>query len=588
LYKPAGTFLETLASKIRQGGYLMLRKKIQVIAVLLIGLCLVCSSVGAADWSPDADLVLYNGKILTVDKNFSTVEAVAIKNGIFIAAGSKNEALKYAGNQTRKIDLNGKTVIPGLIDSHNHMMRTGVSFLKDVQLYHCEAMSDVLEAIGQRARELGPGKWVVTSGQWHESQLREKRLPNREELDSVAPDNPVYVARGGHTTVVNSKAFEIAGITKETADPPGGEFKRDPVTGELTGLLFERPAQSMIQKHIPPTTYDEVIDGLRYVLRKYNEYGIVGVSEPGFYVGPSSFTPYYVLWKNNELTVRTRLMIRAWKPEDAKSATEYLHQGFGDDILKVSGIKMLLDGGVETALLNEPYEIVHGEQEKENYHGVQVISTENLKGVCKIAAENGWHVETHAVGDAAIDLLVNTYAEINRTIPIKDLRWTVMHIFLPTQDALDKMKECGIWCTAQDHPTYLGANQVKYWGQERGTYAIPLRKLVDEGFIVGGGSDSNVVNFDPYLSLWWMVTRKTVTAGTLGPDQKVSREEALRMYTINNAYFTFEEDVRGSIELGKWADLVVLDRDYMNCPEDEIREMRPVMTVVGGKIVYEK
>jgi len=564
----------------------MARKRMYLFFFTFVLACFAGSPLLAAAWNPDADAVLYNGKILTVDKNFSVVDSVAIKDGKFMAVGKKKEVIQYAGDHTRKIDLKGKTVIPGLIDSHNHMMRTGVSFLKDVQLNDCKTMDDVLQAIGKRAKELGPGKWVVTSGQWHESQLSEKRLPTRLELDSVTPDNPVYVARGGHTTVVNSKAFEIAGITKETPDPPGGEFKRDPVTGDLTGLLFERPAQGMILKHLPPTTYDEVLEGISFVMKKYNEYGITGVVEPGFYVGPSSFKPYFEIWKKGELTVRVRLLIRAWKPEDVRKCSTYLYQDFGDDMLKISGIKMLLDGGVETALLKEPYQIVHGEQEKEDYHGVQVLSTENLRGICRLAAENGWHVETHAVGDAAIELLVDTYAEVDRDIPIRDLRWTVMHIFLPTQRTIDKMKQIGIWCTTQDHPTYLGANQVKYWGEKRGAYAIPNRKLLDEGFIVGGGSDSNVVNFDPYLSLWWMVTRKTITAGTLGPDQRVSREEALRMYTMYSAHFSFEENIRGSIEPGKLADLVVLDRDYLTCPEDEIREMRPVATMLGGKFVY--
>ena len=564
----------------------MMRRRFSFFSVLALSAILVCP-LAATGLNQDADVVLYNGKILTVDKNRSIVDAVAVKGGKFVAVGEKKEVMKIVGESTKKIDLEGKTVIPGLIDTHNHMMQTGVSFLNNVQLVQCKTIDDVLQAIRNKARELGSGKWVVTSGQWHESQLKEKRLPTRLELDSVAPDNPVYVARGGHTTVVNSKAFEVAGITKETPDPKGGEFKRHPVTGELTGLLFEPPAQRMIQKHLPRASYQEVLEGVRYVMKKYNEYGIVGVSEPGVYVGEWSFSPYYDLWKKGEMTVRTRILIRAFKPDDVKSASEYLSQGFGDDMLKISGIKMLLDGGVETALLKEPYQIVLGEQEKEKYHGVQVLSTENLKGICRLAAEKGWHVETHAVGDAAIELLVDTYEEINREVPIKDLRWTVMHIFLPTQKAIEKMKACGIWCNVQDHPTYLGANQVKYWGEKRGAYAIPNRKLLDEGFLLGGGTDSNVVNFDPYLSLWWMVTRKTVTAGTLGPDQKVTREEALRMYTSYNAYFTFEEDVRGSIESGKWADLVVLDRDYLTCPEDEIKEIRPVKTMLGGKFVYE-
>jgi predicted amidohydrolase YtcJ len=387
--------------------------------------------------------------------------------------------------------------------------------------------------------------------------------------------------------VVNSKAFEIAGITKDTPDPPGGEFKRDRQSGQLTGLLFERPAQNMIRKFIPKTNHSEVIEGIKLAMKEYNSYGIVGVSEPGVYVGPSSYRPYYELWSKGELTVRVRLLLRATKPEQIENFSTHLYQGFGDDLLKISGIKMLLDGGVETAYLKEPYQIVHGEQEKENYHGVQVLSTEALTACCQQAAKFGWHLETHAVGDAAIELLVNTYDKVNQEIPIKDLRWAVMHIFLPTQQSIDKMKEIGISATVQDHPTYLGANQVKYWGEKRGGYAIPNRKLLDEGIMLGGGSDAPVVNYDPFLSLWWMVTRNTVTAGILGADQKITREEAIQLYTINNAYFTFEEKTRGSIEPGKLADLVILDKDILKCPADDIKNIRPLKTMMGGKFVFE-
>ena len=343
----------------------------------------------------------------------------------------------------------------------------------------------------------------------------------------------------------------------------------------------------MIRKFIPKTTHSEVIEGIKLVMKEYNSYGIVGVSEPGVYVGPSSYRPYYELWSNGDLTLRVRLLLRATKPEQIEDFSTHLYQGFGDDMLKISGIKMLLDGGVETAFLKEPYQIVHGEQEKEGYHGVQVLSTEALTACCQQAAKLGWHLETHAVGDAAIELLVDTYEKVNQDFPIKGLRWSVMHIFLPTQQSIDKMKEIGISATVQDHPTYLGANQVKYWGEKRGAYAIPNRKLLDEGIMLGGGSDAPVVNYDPFLSLWWMITRNTVTAGILGADQRITREEAIRLYTINSAYFTFEEETRGSIEPEKLADLVILDKDILACPADDIKNIRPLKTMMGGKFVFE-
>ena len=536
-----------------------------------------------------ADMILYNGKIITVNKNFSTVDSVAIKDGKFIAVGKKKEVMQLSGDKTKRLDLEGKTVIPGLYDSHNHMMLTAVSFLLYVDLSNCKTMDEVLNAIEERAKSLGPGKWVITSGQWHESQLKENRLPHLKELDSVSPDNPVFVARGGHTVVINTKALELAGITKNTPNPPGGEFKKDPVTGEPTGLIFDK-ARQMVEKVLLPVTYEQCMDALRLVMKKYNRYGITAVIEPGFYPGDTGFKPYYDLWSKGEISVRTRILIAAFKPQDVIEASKYLYRGFGDDKLRVIGIKSLVDGGIETSYLKDPYEIVPGEQEKQNYHGIQVVPQETLKEICRAAAENRWQMQVHVGGDAAIESLVDTYAEIDQEFPnsIKDLRWTVMHIMLPTQKAIDTMKKHGMIATAQDHPTYLGANQVKYWGKKRGSYAIPLRKLLDEGILVGGGTDSLVVNFNPFLSLWWMITRNTITAGILGPDQAITREEALKLYTINSAYCGFDENILGSIEVGKLADLVVLDKDILTCPKDDIRYIRPLKTMVGGKFVFEE
>jgi hypothetical protein len=380
-------------------------------------------------------------------------------------------------------------------------------------------------------------------------------------------------------------AFKLAGITKETPDPKGGEFKRDPKTGELTGLLFERPAQAMIQKVMPADTYRDKLEGLRTIMKEYNRYGITSVIEPGIFTNSEDLRAYMETWSKGELTVRTGLMVRATNPDHVKNCQFY--QGFGDEMLRISGIKMLMDGGVETALLKEPYWIVPGEQEKEGYFGVQVFPAQLFKEACLLAAKNGWHVETHGVGDKAIDIIVDTYEEVNREVPIKDLRWTVMHIFLPTQQAIEKMKRIGICATVQDHPTYLGVNQLKYWGEKRARYAIPIRKLIDEGILLGGGTDAPVVHYNPFLSIWWMVTRNTVTAGILGPEQKITRQEAIKLYTIGSAHFTFEEKIKGSIEPGKLADLVILDRDILSCPEDEIKDMKPVKTMVGGKFVFE-
>ena len=570
------------APRPRKEAKAMCKRLFVLAGLILLSLGFLPSSSSSA--GSDTEMILHNGKILTVDKAFTIVEAVGIRDGKILAVGRNDEIKRLAGEKTKVVDLQGKTVIPGLNDSHNHMLWAGTSF-KLVQLRECKSIEEVLSAVTERAKSLKPGEWVISSGQWHESQLKEKRLPTRVELDRAAPENPVYIARGGHTVVVNSMAFKLAGITKETPDPQGGEFKRDPKTGELTGLLFERPAQALIRKVMPTETYQEKLEGLRVIMREFNRYGITSVIEPGIFLNTDDLRAYMELWQKREMTVRTGLMVRATNPDQVKSCQ--FGQGFGDTMLRISGIKMMMDGGVETALMKEPYLIVHGEQEKEGYKGVQVIPSNVFKETCIAAARNGWHVETHGVGDQAVENIVNTYDEVNREIPIGHLRWTVMHIFLPSQESLDKMKKIGIAATVQDHPTYLGSNQLRYWGEKRAAYAIPVRKLLDEVIPLGGGTDAPVVHYDPFLSLWWMITRNTVTAGKLGPDQKITRQEAIRLYTIGSAYFTFEEKAKGSLEPGKLADLVVLDKDILACPEDEIKSIRPVATMVGGRWVYE-
>jgi predicted amidohydrolase YtcJ len=554
----------------------------RLMLLLSVVLCLVVSPVSAAHLEKDADTILYNGKIITVDNNFSIVDAVAIKDGRFVAVGKTGEALRFAGKNTQKINLKGKVVIPGLIDSHNHMFSTGTG-LNQIQLINCTTLEEVLKAIGDKAKSVKPDEWVQTSGGWHESQLAEKRLPNRWELDSVAPNNPVFLPRGGHVAVVNSLALQLAGVTKDTPNPPGGEIKKDPATGEPTGLVLDS-AKNFFTKLMPILTYQNKLQSLKAVVQEFNRYGITGIIEPGLSIGSDEIRAYMELWAKGELTVRSGVMVRM-TADQIKSAPYY--QGFGDEILRISGIKMIIDGGVETAWLKDPYLIVPGEQENPNYYGLQVTATQVFKDACSAAAKNGWHVETHAVGDQAIETVVNTYEEVNGETPIKDLRWTVMHIFLPTQESINKMKQIGIWATVQDHPTYLGSNQLRYWGQSRAAFAIPIRKLIDEGIPLGGGTDSSVVSYNPFLSLWWMVTRKTVTAGTLGPEQKITREEALRLYTIGSAHFTFEEEIKGSIEPGKLADLVILDKDILTIPEDEIKDIKPVSTMLGGEFVYQ-
>jgi predicted amidohydrolase YtcJ len=562
----------------------MIERIFRVTLLLSIFLCFVVSPVFAAHIDKYADVILYNGKIITVDKDFSIVDAVAIKDGKFIAVGKKGEVMGFAGKNTQKIDLKHKVVIPGLNDSHTHMLSAGTS-LPLIQLLDCTNLACVLQRIGAKANSLNPGQWVIASSQWHEGELVEKRLPNRYELDSVSPNNPVYLPRGGHTLVVNSLALQMANLTKDTPDPPGGLYIRDPVTGELTGLMFDN-AKAPINALLPKTTYQDKINGLKAICKEYNRLGITSVTEPSPNYSPGSeeIRAYMELWSKGELTVRTGLLIGGVGLDFNKNP---YYQGFGDDVFRIAGIKVVMDGGIETAWMKDRYLVFGLQQPNPNFYGVQVTPTDVFKNVCLAAAQNGWQVRTHGVGDQAIETIINTYEWVNSQVPIKDLRWTVEHCFLPTQESLDKMKSMGILIPVQDHPVLLGSNMVNYWGEERANASYPLRKFIDQGFTLGGGTDSPVLPWNPFLSMWWMVTRDTLVAGILGPDQKITRQEALQLYTIGSAHMTSEEEIKGSIEVGKLADLVILDKDILTIPEDEIKNILPVATILGGEFVYQ-
>ena len=535
------------------------------------------------------EIVLYNGKIITCDKDFTIAQAVAILGEKFLTAGNNDQILALAGLSTKKIDLAGKTVIPGLIDSHIHQLATAVASSYYVDLFEVKTIADILGAIGEKVKVTQPDDWIVCSKGWHESQLKEGRMPTATELDTVSPNNPVFLPRGGHVCVCNSIALALAKITRDTPDPPGGTIVRDSKTREPTGLLWETARKKLIHPLLPEETISDKTAALKSFMKKLNSYGVTGVTEPG--LTKNDIQVYMETWRNGAITVRTNILYKIEKLEDVEYATQTYSTKSSDNFVKIGGLKYSLDGGVEGAALSEKYLIVPREQEDPDYHGHLFLpkgEIDELKRVLLLAARKGWQVQTHSVGDRAIEIAIDLYSKVNDEIPIKDLRWVLMHIFLPTQNMIDKMKKVGIIATIQDQPTYLGYNMVRYWGKDRAASAIPTRKLLDSGIICGGGTDAAVVPWNPFLSIWWMVTRRTVTTGVLGPDQAITREEALQCYTWGSAYTQFQDDIKGSIEPGKLADLVVLTDDILNCPEEKIKDITAVMTIVGGQIVFQK
>lgn len=545
-------------------------------------ICLVCAlaAIAAARQAAPADTILVNGHIITVDSRFSIAQAVAISGGRFTAVGTDAAIRKLAGPATTTTDLHGQTVIPGLADNHLHDAGGGPG----VDLSRTRTMADVLAAIAARVKQSRPGDVIITNSDWHEAQLSEHRLPYRRDLDTVSPDNPVVVVRGGHEYILSSAALKKWNITKDTPQPSGGRITRGPDT-ELNGELIDR-AKSLVQ--LPPGP-SLTIEALQEQHRKLNAAGLTSIRYPGAPV--EQYRLLQEMERRGILTIRVNQLLRFNAADSAPAmraaiAASNLTPDEGDDWLRIGGMKLGVDGGFEGGWMRQPYAEPWGEGG--TFRGVNTMTLAPYTDVVKELNRLGWRVATHAVGDAAIDEVLAAYEAANAERSIRGKRWTIEHGFIPQPDQFPRMKALDLVISAQDHLYLAGPSLVSYWGAARAARTTPMRTYLDQGFVVAGGTDSAVVPYPPLWVLYHFVTRDTISGGVLGPDQQISRREALQVETINNAYLTFEERTKGSIEPGKLADLVVLPEDILAVPAKHIEQMKVTMTMVGGKIVYRR
>lgn len=534
-----------------------------------------------------ADLVLRNAQIRTFDDGRTRTRALAIAGGRILALGEDSEAL--VGRGTEVIDLGGRTVIPGLFDSHIHTVMGGQNELA-VSLADAWSIADIQAAFAARARITPKGAWIRGGSGWHESQITEGRLPTRHELDAATPDNPVVLRRGGHVVVANSAALAIAGITKATRDPEHGVIVRDPATGEPTGPLIERSAFSLLLKHVPPPTRTENVEGIKLFTKKLNSRGVTSTLEPGLTL--EEIAAYMELWRTNAMTTRVRLLQRVHCLEDVSALSSVLAPDFGDDRLRIGGFKFSADGGIEAGFMHDPYRIVEGEQTDPAFVGKLILppgGIDELREMFMAAAERGWQFQVHMVGDAAIDAILDVVEQVAEKYPVGEMRWVMVHIFLPSERALARMRRMGLRATVQDQPVKLGHNMLRYWGEERAARSIPIRTITAAGIPTGGGTDAPVVDWNPFESIWWMVTRQVYVQDktrVLGPEEGIDAATALELYTRGSAETCFMEDKVGTLEPGKLADLAVLSDDPLTVAADRLRDIRSELTVVGGRIVH--
>ena len=543
---------------------------------------------------PDAlapDRILVNATIHTVDDSRPTATAVAINGGRFIAVGDDDEIRALAGSSTIVADLGGAAVVPGLIDAHNHLQATG-HMLREVQLYDTRAMSEIVERVAARVRETAKGEWVVGRG-WDESLLAEGRHPTRHDLDIVSPDNPVVIHRVWNKLVCNSAALRAAGIARETPDPPAdvlysGSFERDEA-GVPSGLFRDR-AKEMITNHIPEPTEDGRVAAVDAACRAYNAVGLTGVAEPGLY--PEEIRAFDRARREGKLTVRTDMLMAAWgfgAPETEVGLEERFESlgvggGFGDDLLRLEGIKLMIDGGMSdrTARMFDPYL-----NEPEN-RGTWVVEPRRLVRLIRWVHDLGWPMDIHTCGDEAQETVVQAFAAAQRENPKPWLRHRVHHAYFPTPAALEAMAEAGISAVVSSpFLTNLGKGFVNSVGPERASRAMPMRTYLNAGVPLAGSSDSYITDYNPWVGMHAAVNRTTATGRDLGKDvEALTPAEALRSYTLGGAFVTGREDRQGSIAVGKLADLVVLDRDPLAISPAELDRVNPTATMLGGEWVY--
>ncbi|MCS7238251.1 MAG: amidohydrolase [Thermoguttaceae bacterium] len=568
--------------------------------------CLLGSHSVANDSSTQEPVLIFvNGKIVTVDKDFSVAEAMAIQGERIIAVGPQAEVHKLAaeaGPVQATVDLAGRMVLPGLIDTHVHPPGASV-FEFDHPVPAMESVADVLAYIRQRASVLPEGQWIRIQ-QVFITRLRERRYPTRQELDEAAPRHPV-VFRTGPDAVLNSLALQLCGITKdfEIRDGLPGKIERDPVTGEPTGVL--RNCARFIKYQSPERSpgFEDRVNALRQLLAAYNEVGITSVVDRS--VGEGSIELYQTLLNRGQLTCRVFLTYYV----NAQGSWEGIEKGVQfvkshplnqyNPWLWLRGIKFFLDGGMLTgsAYMKEPWGVsqIYSIDDPE-YRGVLFVEPEPLAKLVRYILENDLQPTAHCVGDGAVEALVNAYVKAANVISLREKRPCLSHANFMTPEAIRLMAEHGI--VADMQPVWLfldGQTLQEHFGQKRLRYFQPYRTLFDQGVTVAGGSDHMqkigryraINSYDPFLGMWTAITRLPRGSDQpLHPEESLSRAEAIRLYTINGAYLTFEEKIKGSLEPGKLADFIVLDRDILTCPVDEIKDTKVLETWVGGKCVY--
>ena len=534
----------------------------------------LAAAIGSAS-AETADTVLFNGKILTVDRDFSVREAIAIAHGRVLATGTTADMKKLADDKTGLIDLGGRTIIPGLTDGHIHGIRAALTFGAEVNWIGVPTLKDALDKIREAAKTQPPGSWIVVAGGWTEEQFAEKRRPTPQDVAEAAPQNPVYIQHLYDWLLLSPTAMEALSIRGDADVAPGGklELGKD---GKPTGIIEAGGnALGRIFDKLPKPALAQQVEGSKTFFREMNALGITGIVDGGgVSMYPASYQAVFKLWHDRQLTLRVAYHLCAPKPgselADLQNLTQLLPQGFGDDMLHFNG----------------PGEILIWADWTDS--DIAPDGKAKLAELLRWAASKGYTIQLHWNPDRTVHDLLDVVEDINRDYPVRELRWTVLHLYNASEDSLRRMKALGLIWGVQDGLYFGGERLQKDVGVEAAKEMPRIATAMKLGLTVAGGTDAHrVSSYNPFIALQWYLDGTTIGGvRTRENAEAPSRRQALEMYTRNSAFMANDDDTRGTLEPGKFADLAVLSADYLTAPVQDIGRIKSLLTMVGGKVVY--
>lgn len=532
-----------------------------------------------------ASLIITNGKFHTVDRQNPTAQAVAIRDGKFLAVGSESEVMQHAGPETRVIDLHGHTAIPGLNDSHLHLIRGGLNYNPELRWEGVPSLADALRMLKEQALRTPNPQWVRVVGGWTEFQFAERRMPTLDEINQAAPDTPVFILHLYDRALLNRAALKVVGYTKDTPNPPGGEIQRD-ANGNPTGMLIAKPNAMILYATLakgPKLPLEQQVNSTRQFMRELNRLGLTSAIDAGggFQNYPEDYQVIAELHEKKQLTIRIAYNLFTQRPkqelEDFELWTDMLKPGQGTDFYRHNGAgEMLVFSAADFEDFLQPRPDLPPGTEDE------------LERVVRHLVEHRWPFRLHATYDESISRMLDVFEKVNRDIPFNGLHWLFDHAETITERNIERVKALGGGIAVQHRMAFRGEYFADRYGIEATKHTPPVAKMLAAELPVGLGTDATrVASYNPWTALYWLVSGRTIGGMAMYDDSaRLDRETALMLWTQGSAWFSTEQGKKGQIKVGQLADVAVLSQDYFSVPEEQIKGIESVMTVVDGKVVY--